>query len=332
MDGSIQVSSEVNVGTEFEFTVELQPSEKIISEQSPSRPLNQVKILIVDNHQIQRGVLTRQLEMWGAIVSSVEDGSKALSICEQELESKGADHTPFDLVLINMDISVINAFSLGRQFRKNEVLAPMPLILMVPINSQQKSETLEGLGFTRCLPKPITPDILLNTISMFSPVSSTGELSPEFSTTSISQTKQSNQLSTSVELNKTSCVQVLLVEDNNVNKVVAKAMLKKLGLSVDVASNGKEALEMLNRSVDNTDYSLIFMDCQMPEMDGFETTRQIRSGTAGDKYRTIPIVAMTASAFQEDQRKCMQSGMDDYLAKPIKKNTLMAILEKWLIN
>ena len=328
MDGGIQVSSEVGHGTQFEFTVQLEPSEQVVfSEQSPSLPLNQLKILIVDNHHTQRGVITRQLEMWGANVTSIEDGNKVISLCEQELELGGSDYTPFDLVLINMDISQINAFTLGRQLKNNGAFTPMPLILMVPMNSQPKTDTFEALGFAKCLQKPITPDILLNTISMFSPVSSTGELTPEFSKSS--DTKQANESNISADLNENSSLQVLLVEDNNVNKVVAKAMLKKLGLSVDVASNGKEALEMLNRSVDNIDYSIIFMDCQMPEMDGFETTRQIRSGTAGVEYRTIPIIAMTASAFQEDQRKCMESGMDDYLAKPIKKNTLRAILEKW---
>ncbi len=119
---------------------------------------------------------------------------------------------------------------------------------------------------------------------------------------------------------------VLLVEDNAINQQVASGIIKRCGLQVDIASNGLQALETLGKN----SYDLVFMDIQMPEMDGFETTRRIRSSEDGTLPRAIPIVAMTAHAMQGDREKCLSAGMNDYISKPINKKELVDILEKWL--
>ncbi|WNC71358.1 ABC transporter substrate-binding protein [Thalassotalea psychrophila] len=123
---------------------------------------------------------------------------------------------------------------------------------------------------------------------------------------------------------------LLLVEDNQVNQMVLKAMLKRLGLSCDIAGNGLEAIASLQKTPPDAPYTLVFMDCQMPELDGYQTTLQIRTAVAGELYSTVPIIAMTANAMQGDKEKCLTAGMDDYLAKPLKPQSLLAALRKWL--
>ncbi len=121
------------------------------------------------------------------------------------------------------------------------------------------------------------------------------------------------------------------VKDNEINQVVATAVIESEGYCVDVAKNGVEAIAMLTQSKRGSEaYKIIFMDCQMPEMDGFEATRLIREGEAGERYKTIPIIAMTANAMQSDKEKCMKTGMDDFLAKPIKHEEVIFTLKNWL--
>ena len=115
----------------------------------------------------------------------------------------------------------------------------------------------------------------------------------------------------------------MLVEDNQVNQMVAKGILKKIGcVSIDIAANGIEALQALQKSPEDAQYDIILMDCQMPEMDGYEATRQIRNGRGGERNKSISIVAMTANAMQGDKEKCLDVGMDDYLSKPINMDAL----------
>jgi len=123
---------------------------------------------------------------------------------------------------------------------------------------------------------------------------------------------------------------ILLVEDNRINIVVATMKLKEMGLSAEVACNGQEALSTLKLSPDDTPFTLILMDCQMPMMDGYETTQQIRACKAGECYQNIPIIAMTANAMKGDKEKCLNSGMNDYLPKPINSEVLKALLQRWL--
>jgi len=125
---------------------------------------------------------------------------------------------------------------------------------------------------------------------------------------------------------------ILLVEDNHVNQLVAKGILNKLGLHVDIAANGLEAISALELAKSDCYYSLILMDCQMPEMDGYEATRAIREGLAGEQFKEIVIVAMTANAMQGDREKCLKAGMNDYFTKPIDTNLIVSILQSWLLS
>lgn len=119
---------------------------------------------------------------------------------------------------------------------------------------------------------------------------------------------------------------ILLVEDDQVSAILANALIKKLGLKSDTAVNGRPALKLLT----SNNYDLIMMDCQMPIMNGFDATRAIRSGEAGEAVKSIPIIALTAYAMKDDQAKCIDSGMNDHLSKPLDYNSLVAVLNKWL--
>ena len=122
---------------------------------------------------------------------------------------------------------------------------------------------------------------------------------------------------------------ILLVDDNHVNQLVAKGTLESFGLTVDIAKDGLDALDALKDTA-NKNYTCILMDCLMPNMDGYTTTREIRSGTAGEQYKNIPIIAMTANAMKGDREKCITAGMDDYLSKPIVNESLIEKLKKFL--
>lgn len=165
------------------------------------------------------------------------------------------------------------------------------------------------LGHSHIVSPPIT-DPLLDAISSFA----------------TSNTENSNK-----EPTENTNHRLLLVEDNLTNQVVALGILENLGVSVDISADGQEAIDRLNQMRDQY-YSLIFMDCQMPVMDGFTATKNIRNGDAGDHYRDIPIVAMTANAMQGDREKCIDSGMNDYLTKPIEETLLADCLKKWLCH
>jgi len=125
---------------------------------------------------------------------------------------------------------------------------------------------------------------------------------------------------------------LLLVEDNPINQLVAKEVLTAYGLSIDIAENGLAALQCLERSSDHDSYTLILMDCQMPEMDGYDASKEIRKGKVGEKYRNIPIIALTANAMLGDREKCLDAGMCDYITKPIEEKVLINKLKLWLLN
>ncbi|MFT4926870.1 MAG: CheY-like chemotaxis protein, partial [Phenylobacterium sp.] len=125
---------------------------------------------------------------------------------------------------------------------------------------------------------------------------------------------------------------ILLVEDNHINQLVATEMLRGVGCEPDIATNGLEAIEALQQAPDDTPFTLIFMDCQMPEMDGYEASRQIRAGVAGINYQSIPIIALTANAMEGDRKSCLDAGMSDYLSKPIIPQNLLTQLKRWLLD
>ena len=137
-----------------------------------------------------------------------------------------------------------------------------------------------------------------------------------------------SQLSTSTEWLPDT--RILVAEDNYINQEMINYMLEDLGLEADIVSDGQEALDMLNNALDSNPYTLVLMDCQMPVMDGYTTTQNIRNGGAGKQYQSIPIIALTANAMKGDKQKCIDKGMNDYLTKPLEIEDLEEMLQKWI--
>ena len=204
---------------------------------------------------------------------------------------------------------------------------------MVALSKNQTQQQCLNFGFDGLFSKPLTTkslfaafNIALNTQSL------------ESAKDNFAQSTSTDELTgiDDVEPNKSSGYfpenpRLLLVEDNTTNQVVVLGILKSFGLAADVTCDGLEALSALSSTPSDSPYQLILMDCQMPEMDGYETTKNIRSGQAGENNSEIAIIALTANAMQGDKEKCLKAGMDDYLAKPIDPESLLAKLQQWLL-
>ena len=324
MDGGIRVQSELGLGSCFEFTARLQPSEQATVPSSSN--LNGLRLLVVDDNAATRSVLCGQLRQWGASVAAAANGPSALAQCETKLQqATTANRLPFDLVLIDLHMPGMDGLALCQRFHTDVRFQAMPLAMMTAMHSQDNNQQLAELRCCTCLTKPITPHDLqavLANIQQQHPPQPTPVPSPAIATASEANTEPSWPAN----------ARLLLVEDNPVNQMVAKALLKKMGLQATVATNGQEALQTLESAPIDHPFTVVLMDCQMPEMDGYEASRQIRAGKAGDRNREILIVAMTANAMKGDEEKCLAAGMDAYMTKPIRGGALTELLRKWLLK
>ncbi|NOQ79468.1 MAG: response regulator [Gammaproteobacteria bacterium] len=330
MEGNIQAHSEEGKGSCFEFNLLLescQSSHLVI----PEVDIAMLNLLIVDSNATNREVLRAQLEHWGAEVEEAEDGLAALALCDNRANME--DKAFFDIALLDMQMPNMDGAQLSRKLRTDHRFDSMRLVMMTSMVQRGDAQYFADLGFSAYFPKPVTTSDIFYALSVVADGGETLEQAQPLVTHHYVKTLEKNNI---VQYEHAQgCpenTRLLLVEDNKVNQLVAKGILKKLGLQAEVAANGVEALSVLNQASENDPYSLILMDCQMPEMDGYEASRQIRAGKAGDYYKTIPIVALTANAMQGDQEKCLAAGMDDYLSKPIDRELLFAKLCKWIMN
>ena len=220
---------------------------------------------------------------------------------------------PFKIAILDMQMPGMDGVALAQVIRNDPAHAAMRFVLLTSMGHAGDSQRFKQAGFSAWLPKPVRAsalfDALHGALSAGMP-----HLSAEVHALEVRSPLHSG------------APQVLLVEDNEVNRLVAEGMLRKLGVRTDAAGNGAEALAALERER----YDLVLMDVQMPVMDGFEATRRIREREAAGASSRISIIAMTAHAMQGDRDKCMEAGMDDYLAKPIMPQALTDMLAKWL--
>ena len=319
MGGSISVKSELGKGACFEFTVPLGKSSQSVVIQPPAS-LGECKILVVDDNASNRSVLRHQLGAWGANVVEAKNGVKALALLAEQT---------FDLAIIDRQMPEMNGVTLGKKIREELKLSHVKLILMTSMTDHGDTQYFSDLGFQAYMPKPVTTDDLLSGLSILS-----NSILPK-NDTSMSQRDISDDAHPKVE-NRESGVQVLtkskllIVDDVVMNRQVVMFLLDGQNFIIDTASNGQEALDKLSKVPEEEPYQLILMDCQMPEMDGYQATEYIRQGKAGVIHQAIPIIAMTANILEEDKKKCFDSGMNDYISKPIDSNLLKEKLSQWL--
>jgi PAS domain S-box-containing protein len=326
MHGQIHVSSQSNKGSCFSFAITLLPSAE--KQPSPSVNLNNTSILLVENNLISRTALGKQLQNWGATITEAKDSQKALTLLEQcSSQSSGV---AFNLVIIDMALPNMQGDELGRVIRDNPVYTDTKLIMLNPPGRLGDTSSLIAMGFNAIVDKPVTIRDLIAALTIchldkvLTKPRVTHPLATPENGADTAQVADFFPFSSDKRL--------LVVEDNFINQQVIAAMLEGLDLSFDVAGNGKEALDSLIRAPAGAHYELVLMDCQMPEMDGYEASQEIRKGIAGENYRDITVIALTANALKGDREKCLAAGMNDYLSKPLTPEALEKVLRKWLMD
>jgi signal transduction histidine kinase/DNA-binding response OmpR family regulator/HPt (histidine-containing phosphotransfer) domain-containing protein len=261
------------------------------------------RVLVVDDHAVNRRALEGQLRSWGMRPFAVASGTEALAAL------RAATDDPFALVLLDMQMPNMDGEQMAAAVRADRSLDGVPLVLLSSSGNRPKADELAAKGLAAALVKPVRGSRLFNTI-----MEVLGDIAEEEGSMSTADE--------TVAETRLAGLRVLLVEDNAINEKVARRILERWGCTVDSAADGRAAVEAISRAT----YDVVLMDVQMPEMDGYEATAEIRRRESG---RRTPIVAMTAHAMQGDAEKCLAAGMDDYVAKPVQPAALEAALRRW---
>lgn len=321
MGGRIGVDSKVGGGSVFRLTVRfhLQP-EGVQPVATIPAALRGRKVLIVDDHATNRRVLEQSLRGQGVTYESAENGHQALECLRNAADRR----TPFDLAILDMHMPGMDGLELARRIKTEKSISATRLVLLTSVGRRGDAKAAQSAGIAAYLTKPIRQSLLYECLGLVLGSVNAVDSTPQTAAPIITRHSLSEAQIRSSPL-------VLVVEDNPVNQKVAANMIEKLGYRVNVAANGREAVESLAR----IPYALVFMDCQMPEMDGFEATRVIRKQEeslrqAGSRPSHLPIIAMTANAMREDRERCQAAGMDDFLSKPVTSKSLAAVLNHWL--
>ncbi|MBF0551148.1 MAG: response regulator, partial [Deltaproteobacteria bacterium] len=309
MGGEISVESEPGQGSTFTFTTEFLrgKEEKTIRLIVPT-DITGLKVLVVDDNEMARVILRDQLTSFGFETTTVASGEAALAELERVASGK-----PYDLVLMDWKMPVMDGIETSKQIKKNTKLDQIPLIIMVSaFGREEVIQRAQRAGINGFVIKPVGPSLLFDTIMQ------------AFGQETTIETKSRLEPENYEEIrDKIGGARVLLVEDNEMNQQIATEILDGVGLVVDLANDGRKAVDALA----NTDYDLILMDVQMPVMGGYEATRLIRQE---DRFKALPIVAMTAHAMSGAKEECLAAGMDDYVSKPIDPAQLFTTLMRWI--
>jgi two-component system sensor histidine kinase/response regulator len=272
--------------------------------------------LIVDDNATNRKILSHQLGSWGMTYDEADSGVRALEL----LRSRPPGERPYDLAILDLMMPGMDGFELARTIKSDPSISEVVLVLLTSFGQRGDGATSREAGVSAYLTKPVRHSQLFECLA--------NVMGQRLVAVNLVGNETGSKLVTShslVEAKPISNKLILLAEDNIVNQKVAVRQLKKLGYRADAVADGKEALEALGR----ISYDLVLMDCQMPEMDGYEATAEIRRREGTTKH--TPIVAMTAHALDGDRAKCLAAGMDDYISKPVKPEELGRVLERLLI-
>ncbi|WP_420798696.1 response regulator [Aetokthonos hydrillicola] len=314
MGGTIGIESQLAMGSKFWFEV---PFNKQLYPNCPvydDKILSNRRLLVVDDNATNRKIIYHQAIRWGIQVDRANGAASAWRAIE-----KACKHGRlYDIALIDMQMPEIDGITLGKQIKANPQTATIPLVMLTSTNQRNEIQQAAEIGFAAYLVKPVKPSRLLDTIITI--------LANQPEASSVETLPQSSNAKPIDDPTK-SKLRILLAEDNLVNQKVAIKQLESLGYKADVVANGEEVLQLLER----IPYDLILMDCQMPILDGFQATKEIRRWEENRfASRSRPyIIAMTANAMKEDQQICLEAGMDDYLSKPVLKAKLADALEYW---
>jgi len=303
MGGQIELESTEGHGAKFSFTIALEPAVELQPEQSHPNILQDLRVLIVDDHAVNREILHNQVIAWGMRNGSAASAQEALEL----LLKAAARHQPYQIALLDWHMPSMDGLELASAIQADKDIPPLRLVMLSSTAFDREAPAIREAGISHFLQKPVGQNQLLNCL-----IEVAGKNIPSPKQAKSSPTQFSSR--------------ILLAEDNPVNQEVAVSMLEILGCEVDLAVNGKEALEAAGK----TTYDLVLMDCHMPEMDGFTATREIRLLERRLGRQRTPVIALTADVQKGIEKQCQVAGMDAYLSKPFSQSQLEQALRVWL--
>ncbi len=309
MDGEIWVESEPGQGSTFSFTASFGlGSEEVKKRFAPSRDLRGMKVLVVDDNHTSREILRDMMESFSFEVTLAATGQEGIAEVEKADKEK-----PFEMVIMDWKMPGMDGIEASKRIKKNPKINHIPRVVMVTAYGREEvMRKAEKVGLDGFLLKPVSPSVLFDTI-----IQAHGEELPD--TSPIAQGREEAEALALIKGAK-----ILLVEDNEINQQVAKEILEGADLIVSLADNGRQAVDLVKEN----QYDAVLMDIQMPVMDGYTATREIRN--LKSEIRNIPIIAMTAHAMAGDEDKSLQAGMNGHVTKPIDPDQLFSTLQKWI--
>ncbi len=308
MHGRIGVDSVAGQGSTFWFELRLARQAKPADAAQPVRDLAGRRILVVDDNATNRRVLQLQLEDNGCDAVFAASSAEGLAA----LRAAQAAGAAFDVAIIDLQMPEVDGLSMARHIRADPLLAATPLMMLTSLTSRGDARLTQAAGFDAYLTKPVKKALLERGLRQLLARSGEGGAVPLITRHSLAEAARHGR--------------ILLAEDNAINRHLARKLLERMGLQVELAENGEQALALLAAG----SFDLVLMDCQMPVMDGFAAVAAIRAGRVAGLDPAIPVIAMTAGALDSDREAALAAGMDDYLAKPIDVQAFGACLQRWL--
>lgn len=315
MSGTIAASSVVGKGSRFVIRIPLAVDQSAPAAIPSPDDLAGVRALIVDDIEVNRDILSEQLAAWGIEVHPFADATAAFAAAQ----SAAASGAGYDIAILDQQMPGVDGIELASKLRRNSATVALPLILLTSAGRKGRPEDVADALFDGYLVKPARSSMLLDTI-----VSCLRGRAIDKALTALQAIKSAAAPDAAPAPHYKMTAQVLVAEDNVVNQMVITSMLEKLGCEATIAANGREAVDFYGRMA----FDIVLMDISMPEMDGVEATSHIRDAQRLNGVR-VPIIGVTAHALAEDRQRCLDAGMDDYLAKPVKPEALRRVLERW---
>jgi CheY-like chemotaxis protein len=317
MGGRIEVESEQDRGSTFWFTAEFEKEQDAqqVAVSARRTRIRGLRAFIVDDNATNRKILHQQMAAWGMHVGSAEGGLHAL----EELRSAVERGEPYHIAVLDLQMPGMDGLELAQRIKTDPTLTSTRLLLLTSLGQYNMAKNTYRAGVEALLTKPVRQAQLFNCLTTM--------LGPSGGSPSTSSEPEAPSGENTGEDAYERQAYVLLAEDNAANRDVTAMMLEKLGYRVDVVKDGVEAVEALSRT---SSYAAVLMDVQMPEMDGYKATKEIRRDEGGGRH--TPIIAMTGNAMQGDREKALEAGMDDYVSKPIGLDELDEVLRRWVTD
>jgi signal transduction histidine kinase/DNA-binding response OmpR family regulator len=321
MGGQIGIESTLGQGSTFRFTVWL-THQQTRATPLPRGSLAGRRVCIVDDNATNRRILEHYAFQWGLQSVTASDGYEALAL----LKGAAARGEPFDVAILDLQMPRMNGLELAQTIKSDPQLRVTPLVLLTSMGMRGQAEQAKQVGFAAYLTKPVHRADLYDCLTMI--VDRPAHASPDVLDVGATSRPPDVLVTRHVikEAARVARARILVAEDNIVNQKIAVRHLEKLGYRADVVANGLEAVDAVAR----IRYALVLMDCQMPELDGWEATAMIRKEEASRGSQHLPIIAITANAMPGDREKCRKAGMDDYLAKPVMLEEIRVVLARWI--